>query len=958
MDEQSLYQLKQDTVLIVPTGSLATHLNETFAAQKILRNQHVWEAPTILSWSEWLRELWQYNRADFNHANAVIGVQQSKLLWTQIIEKSKYASSELTLLNVQQTVRACMRSDRILSDWCCNESNLSHDHVSDVDQFLAWRKDYHASLAQRGIIDEPSLQSAVLDLLREGRLKINVEQVIWYAYDLLTAAQQAFNRLAEGSGGAERAGRPNGLVASDLKTPDLKIAFGGPKPQKTNFEYAQYDSDKSELQHVFTQARAMLEDQPEQRIHIVIPDLQHRYSQVQELARQTFYPNASLTDVQQNHCVYRLSLGRAMHESPSIEVALCLISLLKSSLPLGDVRFLFRSVFLGVVQRHKDEFLGFESWLRGQRLRSTSLDRLADLLQEYREQQDEQKLNTEESVLHALFTKLAAFRADLAEKLDDQKRSSGYSALSFAEWAELFSQWLGLWQWQTNRAGAELSSVGHQLRKRWDNVLHEFAGLGAVQRNIGMSNAISSFQQLVRDTVFMPKAAASPLVISGVLEALGRETDVCFLTGMTDDFPAANKGDAFIPNHHLLPTGYPDASPQTSVDQARKVMQSLLASSAEAHISYARASASNQEEHKQPSPLFAEQLNNATLVAAQHDSDASSNQQTAELEAYVDTQGPAWRSPSAARGGASIFKNQSQCAFKAFVTHQLRFEVEQEPEFGLDHLDRGNLTHRMLELLWQQVPDQAFLNELGDADQAALLSDTFDQLLRQSASELNDDKLRLFAFEKPRVIELASEWLALERRRPTNFSVVEIESKYRGEWGGIPFDYVLDRVDVTESGQSVIVDYKTGTVTKTDWQGDRPAEPQLPLYVLVLDQLKVKKVSGIAYGQVRRGDCKYVELSEEGIFSANNKRAAETQVLWEQSRESWPDIFTRLAKDFLAGEATVNPVDKKACQYCELSAVCRVQELRERSNSLVDSTADDGSSGAGTNYSAGGEYDY
>lgn len=939
MDEQSLYQLQQDTVLIVPTGSLATHLNETLAAQQIQRNELVWEAPNILSWSEWLRDLWQHNRPAFDGVHSVIGPQQSKLLWTQVIEKSKQAGNDLTLLNVQQTVRACMRSDRLLSDWACDEAGLAADHVSDIDQFLAWRQHYNSALVQRGLIDEPRLQSALVKLLFNGSLSFRIKRLVWYAYDLLTATQQTFSAYCESGISGAVAEPPTALDKTALNTA-IKVSLGGPKHQATNLTYRRYDTDKHELEHVLRQTRALLDEQPEQRIHIVIPDLQHRYTQVQELARQTFYPNASLTDVQNNNCVYRLSLGRAMHESPTIEVALCLIGLLKSSMPIADLRFLFRSVFLGTVQRNKGGFYEFERWLKSQRLRVISLDRLATLFAEFNEPPPNSESDTNDE-LHQFINQITLFRNELTKKLDAQKQSSGYSSLSFAEWAQLFTEWLAVWQWQTNPVGAELSSVAHQLRRRWDSVLHEFAGLGTVQRSIGLSGAISGFQQLVRDTVFMPKSAASPVVISGLLEALGREIDVCFLTGMTDEYPAANKGDAFIPNYHLLPTGYPDASPQTSVDQAQKVMRSLLAASGRAYISFALASANNVDERRQASPLFAEQLIDADLIATPI---SKSTEPTAALEAYTDTQGPAWRKPNTARGGAAIFKNQSQCAFKAFVTHQLRFDIDQEPEFGLDHFDRGNLTHRMLEILWQQVPDQAFLNELDNDQQAVLLSVTFDELLRQSKDELNEEKLRLFEFERPRVIELASEWLALERKRPSNFSVVEIESKYHGEWAGIKFDYIIDRVDVTDAGQSVIVDYKTGTVNKNDWQGERPTEPQLPLYALVLDELKSNNVSGIAYGQVRRGDCKYVELAEADIFPSSAKRAADTQELWEVSRNNWPGVFTRLANEFLAGEAAVNPIDKKACQYCELSAVCRVEELRERSNSWAndDSEVSDG----------------
>lgn len=927
MDEQSLYTLDQDTLLIVPTGSLATHLNEVVAQQHIQQGAQVWEAPSIFGWTELLRNTWQLNREKFAGLNAVLGAQQAKLLWTQVIEKSKHASHELTLLNVPQTVKAAMRSDRLLSDWRCKEVALQDDHIDDVSQFLAWRQTYHGYLEQRGLIDEPLLQSKLLELATSGTLTFAAKRVVWYAYDLITAAQQDFNQA--------------------LQSQQVSVEFGGPKTSRNASVYQRFESDAQELEQVLRQARARLEDNPEQRINIVVPDLQHRYAQVQELARQTFYPNASLTDAQNNHSVYRLSLGKAMHEWPAVEAALCALRLLKSRISRADFAFLCRSVYLGESHRHRVELTLFERWLRRRRIRAISVERLPSLLSDFYQALEERPGKQEQEILDDpglanWLGEITAFYRDLHEQLAQQKQRVGFSALSFSVWAEIIDGWLALWQWQTNRVGTEFSSVAHQLRRRWVNVLEEFAGLGAVQRNVGLSKAMGSFEQLVRDSVFLPQSAMSPLVISGLFEALGRETDMCYLTGMTQDFPPAVKTDAFIPNHHLVPTGYPDASPQTSLAQAKKVIQSLLCAAANAQVSFGLESSTNADLQNQASPLFASGFAQ-NLESKPTQGETKVQCKSAALEAFIDTQGPGWHAPEKARGGAAIFKNQSLCPFKAFVTHQLRFEPEDEPEFGLDHLDRGNLTHKMLELVWARLPDQTALQAMDEAQQLEFLQQTFAQLLSVSSGQLPEDKLRLLALEKTRVVNLANEWLNLERQRPADFSVVERESEYQGQWAGIRFSYVIDRVDLTERGESVIVDYKTGTVSRHEWQGDRPKEPQLPLYALARDQLKKTEVSGIAFGQVRRGATRFFELAESGIFPASASEAKKRADSWAENRARWPEVFTRLAQEFLNGSAQVDPIDTQVCQYCELSTVCRIEELSSRdSERLISGSLEEG----------------
>ena len=62
MNENWLANLEQNTVLIVPTRSLANTLNEQIAQYHISKGRRVWEAPNILIWRDYLKELWHLNR--------------------------------------------------------------------------------------------------------------------------------------------------------------------------------------------------------------------------------------------------------------------------------------------------------------------------------------------------------------------------------------------------------------------------------------------------------------------------------------------------------------------------------------------------------------------------------------------------------------------------------------------------------------------------------------------------------------------------------------------------------------------------------------------------------------------------------------------------------------------------------------------------------------------------------
>jgi ATP-dependent helicase/nuclease subunit B len=48
---------------------------------------------------------------------------------------------------------------------------------------------------------------------------------------------------------------------------------------------------------------------------------------------------------------------------------------------------------------------------------------------------------------------------------------------------------------------------------------------------------------------------------------------------------------------------------------------------------------------------------------------------------------------------------------------------------------------------------------------------------------------------------------------------------------------------------------------------------------------------------------------------------------WEDLTALWRDNLERLAREFLAGEAQVDPLSSSSCTYCGLQALCRVGEL-------------------------------
>ena len=159
-----------------------------------------------------------------------------------------------------------------------------------------------------------------------------------------------------------------------------------------------------------------------------------------------------------------------------------------------------------------------------------------------------------------------------------------------------------------------------------------------------------------------------------------------------------------------------------------------------------------------------------------------------------------------------------------------------------------------------------------------------------------------------------------------DFSVFAIEDKRSIAVGGLQLNGRLDRVDESPDGQRVVIDYKTRAPAAGAWLGERPDEPQLPLYLVAAEP----GATAIAFAQVRANDMKFVALAAgkdilpgaRTLPDGRLKRAAES---WEAQLAAWREELERLASDFAAGRAGVYP-KPGACEYCDQKPLCRIHE--------------------------------
>jgi ATP-dependent helicase/DNAse subunit B len=201
---------------------------------------------------------------------------------------------------------------------------------------------------------------------------------------------------------------------------------------------------------------------------------------------------------------------------------------------------------------------------------------------------------------------------------------------------------------------------------------------------------------------------------------------------------------------------------------------------------------------------------------------------------------------------------------------------------------------------------------------------------------------RVSELERERLTRRVLAWLEIEARR-TPFTVAESETEHRLKIGPLTLLTRIDRIDTLGDGGRLILDYKTGRVKLQAWLEERPDDPQLPLYAVG----EPKDLAAVSYACLRPGELGFVGLAArggmpEGIGVYADKRSKPVAVPdWGSLLAYWEKNLTQLAEAYAAGDARVDPKCAQTCEYCHLSTLCRIHELRGAELEQAETEADD-----------------
>ncbi len=876
-------RIEAGCVVVTPNRRLAAYLKREYDTRQVEAGKSVWPTADILPFSALVERA--YGDALYSsHAAGLpilLSPGQEQALWESIIRESEMGKA---LLAVPETAALARKAWQLAHAWRLMPRLGEFPLNEDGRAFQQWAQRYESITRRERHTDGARLADVISSLLARPELR-KPKSLFHYGFDVIMLQQAALFEALAAAG--------------------CEITSAGPESRSGDCRRVAYADGGEEIRHAAAWARARLESNGTARIGIVVPELAKHRKAVERIFSAIMDPDYALPGSRRPVFPFNVSLGEALSSYPLVNAAFLILELAGREIDFERASRLIRSPFLAGADVERDRRARLDAWLRKRAEPVITLDRLLALVAH------------DDVGCPVLAQRLSA--------LSEFRKARLFGGQPPSAWARGISEALALVGFPGERS---LDSTEFQTLAKWHETIADFAALDLVLSRTGYTDAVSRLRRTAADALFQPETPEVPIQILGELEATGMEFDHLWVMGLSDDaWPRGPRPNAFLPVELQRTAGIPQGSAAESLELARRLTGEWLSCAEEVVLSHPLR---EDDREFKPSPLIVtvpEQPLRLPVYASYRD--AVHNLR--KLERGEDAKAPALGAAPTVGGGTAVIRDHAACPFRALARHRLGAESLEAPHAGLDAMERGTLVHRVLAQAWAQLKTRSALDKTAEGDICALLAraaeDAVARIRRERPTVLSG---RFAEIEKQRLARRARAWLEVEKQRG-GFTVLATEDQRRIEIGGLALNARLDRVDQTDDGRRVVIDYKTGAASPGAMLGDRPDEPQLPLYVVGAEP----DVAAVAFAQVKAGEMRFAALARDDDLLPDTKAYSDSRYRdrygsWQEMLAAWRADLASLASGFAAGDARVDPKRyPETCRYCDVKPFCRVYERLE-----------------------------
>jgi ATP-dependent helicase/nuclease subunit B len=879
LDEEIGAHLRGGGAVVAASDRAARAIRSSFDRTRRAEGLEAWATPAISSWSAFVHQIWQ----DQSDGSLLALTQiQERSLWEQVIATSGHPVSLLEPSR-RRVAAMAMRSHALLCSHAPRYLNPRHRHSWDQDSasFSAWLNAFDDLCVRNSVISANRLAHEAVPLLQANR-QIRPSLLITGFDRLLPIHSALFDAW-----GPWRLAHPNGK-------PDNLQSFRAADPELEIGACARW-------------CRGHIAQTAGTKILVIAPDVRAIRGDLE----RALYHEAAI----EPRLRFEFSLGVPLSQTGPARSADMLLRWLDSDLAENELDWLFSSDTSAASATEK---AGLLAGMRA--LRKRGLQRTHWSLARFFAQNALAKWP-------ASFT--GRLRTAQSRLIGEARRTQGP-----AEWSDLALELLQIIGWP----GASVpTSAEFQAVEAWRSAVESCGTLGFDGRRITWREFLGELHVTLEESIFAPESEDAQILITGPAESAGMTADAIWFLGADEDaWPARGNLDPLLPAEIQRAAAMPHSSPQDDWDLGAAMTRRLLASAPEVCFSYPLQRDGVEMRASRLIASFAgtpQSIPPALLPAPAGQPLTQIVEDLATIPYRPLATDPA-PIPISLKGGVSLLTAQSQCPFKAFAISRLDAERWDAAEPGLTPAERGKLLHAAMRSVWSGPPQgirtSKELHAIGDL-QAFAREHVRVSLDAELPPRAHDSMpARYLEVEADRLTNLIADWLAFEKTR-IDFEVIDTEEKRSRTIAGLSLTVRFDRLDRLNDGTVLVVDYKTGNVSPSAWDSDRPDDIQLPLYAGFGLDRETEPVGGLVFAKVKPGEMCFA--GRVGAAAATlqpglkgNSSLLKNPLTLDQLID-WRNTIEELARNFLAGFSGVDPRDPtKTCSRCDLHALCRIRE--------------------------------
>ncbi|MBX2808756.1 MAG: PD-(D/E)XK nuclease family protein [Cellvibrionaceae bacterium] len=833
--------------------------------------------PRLFSLSQWLESCWQQLQAQAYPSSqvTVASAEQERVLWEQVTANCGRMQPEVL-------ARQAARGLQSLHLWQLPLTRLN-DYIytnhrdtqcqSSIELYRNWCDQFQALMAKHQLISREQSYGIISRAFSEKVLA--TEDNIWLlGFDDIPPL---INTLLE--------------KAAPVRTRVTNNDF-----QPTAIVQQRYRDTDTELTAAANWAKDILERQQSVRIGIIVPNLGQCRQTVEMALTKAFEGHSLLATTPRYSLPFNISAGIPLGNTPLIADTLALLNLQRNHWPVEDICQLLFSPFWGDSQRDLSQRTALASRLESLgkfTISGNDLRYWAQTLDATRPQQCGLY-----NYLHTFHTKLCRTK---------QLPSA---------WIDNFLTLLNCLDWPGER---QPDSIEYQQTQAWYQLLETFASLDSTLGRISAAKAINELQSMAKRTPFQAEVTDSPIQVLGILEGVGLHFNHCWILGLDQQtWPPAPAPNPLLPLQLQRQYQLPHSTFERELAYAQSLTQDychcatqLVFSSAEqGQHDQVPQQASQLITHIPLAPNRVSPETEYTAARSEFDDYVLRLFHSQQLESVDCSQAPDYSNPGPAgkllTGGASVIKAQAANPFDAFAIYRLGAHKPPPAVPGFSAIEQGNILHQALAVIWSRLKNQAGLLASTDEQLHHWVKDAVTaQVHLLQKRKTGHLQATLCQLEIDRQTQLIGDWLNHEKNRPV-FQVVSLEQEQQLHWGNISIPIRIDRVDQLADDSLLVMDYKSGNSTLNAWKGERPQDPQLPLYLFAFEQA----VSAIAFAQINIKELRFKGL-HNGHQDINNISAIGDNRLglppqWEAAKDHWQGVLQQLLQEYIKGHCAVD----------------------------------------------------